>query len=292
TVPTVIPTGDTQFNRQQDQTNASLLSLGGGTRRGNNYTLDGVPITDLRNRASAKPTIEASEDAEVAAHTHDDEMAREVGGVRAANSPTLTAPPGAPVIIYDRVSRLPFPGNNINQVYNAATGTWSAANRINPVAAAMLKYLPQPDIDRDNGTTNYNRTSLINNNFEREFTIKGEHKFNDKVSLTGFFLYNATDEPCANYFGTADQTDPNRFADPLDYLLVRRPKVLALNNTWVLNDSSVMALRFGMTRFPDNNTLSINFDPSTLGFSQTFLNQITVQKFPQVRIRNGYDNEG
>jgi len=47
TVPTVIPSGDAQFNRQQDQTNASLLSLGGGTRRGNNYTLDGVPITDL-----------------------------------------------------------------------------------------------------------------------------------------------------------------------------------------------------------------------------------------------------
>jgi trimeric autotransporter adhesin len=36
TVPTVIPSGDAQFNRQQDQTNASLLSLGGGTRRGNN----------------------------------------------------------------------------------------------------------------------------------------------------------------------------------------------------------------------------------------------------------------
>jgi len=53
TVPTVIPSGDAQFNRQQDQTNASLLSLGGGTRRGNNYTLDGVPITDLRNRATA-----------------------------------------------------------------------------------------------------------------------------------------------------------------------------------------------------------------------------------------------
>ena len=55
TVPTVIPTGDTQFNRQQDQTNASLISLGGGTRRGNNYTLDGVPITDMRNRASRQP---------------------------------------------------------------------------------------------------------------------------------------------------------------------------------------------------------------------------------------------
>jgi hypothetical protein len=70
-VPTVIPSGDTQFNRQQDQTNASLLSLGGGTRRGNNYTLDGVPITDMRNRASANPTIEALDDVKVQVHTYD-----------------------------------------------------------------------------------------------------------------------------------------------------------------------------------------------------------------------------
>src|SRR5207248_2490626 len=68
----------------------------------------------------------------------------------------------------------------------------------------------------------------------------------------------------------------------------RRPQILALNNTWVLNDSSVMALRFGMTRFPDNNTLTASFDPATLGFSNTFLNQVTIAKFPQVRIR-GYD---
>src|SRR3989442_4101197 len=81
TVPTVIPTGDTQFNRQQDQTNASLLSLGGGTRRGNSYTLDGVPITDLRNRASANPTIEALEDVKVQVHTYDAEMGRTGGGV-------------------------------------------------------------------------------------------------------------------------------------------------------------------------------------------------------------------
>ena len=81
TVPTVIPSGDTQFNRQQDQTNASLMSLGGGTRRGNNYTLDGVPITDMRNRASANPTIEALDDLKVQVHTYDAEMGRTGGGV-------------------------------------------------------------------------------------------------------------------------------------------------------------------------------------------------------------------
>ena len=81
TVPTVVASGDSQFNRQQDQTNASLLSLGGGTRRGNNYLLDGVPITDLRNRASANPTIEGIEDVAVQVHTYDAETGRTGGGI-------------------------------------------------------------------------------------------------------------------------------------------------------------------------------------------------------------------
>ena len=59
-LPTVVQSGDAQFNRQQDQTNASLLSLGGGTRRGNNYMLDGVPITDMLNRAVATPPSKRS----------------------------------------------------------------------------------------------------------------------------------------------------------------------------------------------------------------------------------------
>ena len=57
--PSVVPTGDPQFVRQQDQTNSSLLSLGGGPRRANNYTIDGVSITDLRNRAVFIPNLES-----------------------------------------------------------------------------------------------------------------------------------------------------------------------------------------------------------------------------------------
>jgi len=375
-VPTVVPSGDAQFNRQQDQTNASLMSLGGGTRRGNNYTLDGVPITDMRNRMSAVPTTEGVDDLKVQVHTYDAEMGRTGGGVfnvtaksgtnnfhgtgffqtrpiwgqtnnyfsqiasdvaaakgdsvtaaklgkpnspyylggggfggpivkdrtffwvsneqyhdvqtrnSAARMPTaaerngdfsgLQNSAGQQVVIYDPLTKLPFPGNVI------------PANRINPVSAAMLKYLPLPDVNIDNASNNYNRTSLINNNFETEIALKVEHKFTDKVSLTGFYLYNRTNEPCQNYFGSADQNEPTRFADPLDYILVRRPQVLALNNTWVLSDSSVMSLRYGLTRFPDNNTLSLPFDPKTLGFSTNFTNHITIPKFPGVDLIN-YD---
>ncbi|MGQ0734644.1 MAG: carboxypeptidase regulatory-like domain-containing protein [Acidobacteriota bacterium] len=81
TIPTVMPVGDPQFNRQQDQTNASRISLGGGGIRANNYLLDGVPITELRGRAVLNPTIESLEEVKVQVHTYDAEMGRTGGGV-------------------------------------------------------------------------------------------------------------------------------------------------------------------------------------------------------------------
>ena len=81
TIPTVTPIGDPQFNRQQDQSNASRISLGGGAIRNNNYLLDGVPITELNNRAVLNPTIEALSDVKVQVHTYDAEMGRTGGGV-------------------------------------------------------------------------------------------------------------------------------------------------------------------------------------------------------------------
>src|SRR3989442_1090417 len=81
TVPTVMPVGDPQFNRQQDQTNASRVSLGGGGIRANNYLIDGIPISELRGRAVLNPTIEAVEEVRVQVHTYDAEMGRTGGGV-------------------------------------------------------------------------------------------------------------------------------------------------------------------------------------------------------------------
>jgi hypothetical protein len=84
--PSVVPTGDPQFVRQQDQTNSSLLSLGGGPRRANNYTIDGVSITDLRNRAVFIPNIESVHEVRVQVSTYDAEMGRTGGGVFNATS--------------------------------------------------------------------------------------------------------------------------------------------------------------------------------------------------------------
>jgi hypothetical protein len=81
TVPTVQSSGDTHWNRMQDQSGASTLSVGGGGVRANNYLLDGFPITDLQNRSSTNPSGEMLEDVRIQVHTYDSEMGRTGGGV-------------------------------------------------------------------------------------------------------------------------------------------------------------------------------------------------------------------
>jgi hypothetical protein len=79
--PNVIPTGTPQFTRMQDQNATAMLSLGGGPRRANNFLLDGVPITDLFNRAAIIPSLEAVEEVKVQVSTFDAELGRTGGGV-------------------------------------------------------------------------------------------------------------------------------------------------------------------------------------------------------------------
>jgi trimeric autotransporter adhesin len=370
TLPTVVASGDPQFNRQQDQTNASLLSLGGGTRRGNNYLVDGVPVTDIRNRASANPSIEALEDVAVQVHNYDAETGRTGGGTfnvatrsgsnswrgsgfyqnrprwgsannffaeragvpkpetyyhlagggvggpivrnrtffyyaqegygsnttrngnlrfptareRAGDFSQTFNSAGQLVVIYDPLTgdangngRTPFPGNVIPQ------------NRLNPVARNIVSYMPAPSIDVSNGANNFFSTAEIEDR-AMIYSGKVDHRFADQVSLSGFYLYNKTDEPCANYWEPG-LSGPNRFADPGDYILARRVHILALNNTWVPGSNTVVTLRYGWTQFRDDDTLSIDFDPSTLGFAPGFINATQTKKFPVGNI-DDYENFG
>ncbi|MDX1979378.1 MAG: TonB-dependent receptor [Bryobacteraceae bacterium] len=79
--PNVVQVGDPRFNRMQDQSGSSQISIAGGPVRGNNYLLDGVPITDGNNRAIIIPSIEAVGEVKIQANTYDAEMGRTGGGV-------------------------------------------------------------------------------------------------------------------------------------------------------------------------------------------------------------------
>jgi len=53
----------------------------------------------------------------------------------------------------------------------------------------------------------------------------------------------------------------------------------------------VLTLRYGYTRFLDDDTLTEEFDPSTLGFSSTYLNAMQVKKYPIINVTD-YDSQG
>lgn len=79
--PTVIPTGDLRFVRQQDQSNSSLISMAGGARRNNTYVVEGVPIVDILNRATFIPSFHAIEEMRVQLSAYDAQVGRTSGGV-------------------------------------------------------------------------------------------------------------------------------------------------------------------------------------------------------------------
>ena len=82
------------------------------------------------------------------------------------------------------------------------------------------------------------------------FTFKGEHKFTDKSSLSGLYIYNKTDEPGSTIM-KADKlfmADQDQWFGPLR----RRPHVLVFNSTNVLNDTTVLTLRYGWTTWQDS----------------------------------------
>jgi hypothetical protein len=353
-VPTVEYSGNPHMNRMQDQTESSRMSLGGGPSVGNNYLLDGFPITSLQNLAAASPSIESLEDVKVQVHTYDAEMGRTGGGVfnesarsgtntfhgagyglvrpgsligeniflqgaglsnppqywhdlggggggpiiqnktfffvttehyrdglsqngnlhvptaaeRAGDFSALTNAGGQPIIIYDPAAtnpvtgaRIQFPGNVIPPY------------RINAVGAKIVSYLPLPNIspNLDNGSTNY-AASDTPHNVGDQYSVKIDHHFNDKIAVSGLYLYQYTEEPAVSYFPNAPFAQGGQNNRPV--------KIAVINNTYVLNSSTVLTLRAGWNRYNDITPLLHPFDAHTLGFDPSFANAIPLQRFP------------
>jgi hypothetical protein len=175
---------------------------------------------------------------------------------------------GALVPIYDPLTtdasgnRQPFLGNRI------------PANRLNPVALQILKALPMPNngSSADNGSTNYSAIDVIKD-AAQQTSIKVDHHFSSRASLTGTYLWQNSHEPDNNFFPEA------RYAAN-SYQLDRVIKVLVLNNTYIMSPSTVLTLRYGMNTFDDNNSLPFDFDTHTFGWNKAFADAIPVQKFP------------
>jgi hypothetical protein len=182
-------------------------------------------------------------------------------------------------IIYDPLTfdpatgtRQPFPGNII------------PANRIDPVGQSMAQLLAGV------GQGQVNATAPIKN-VAREPTVKIDHQFNDKWSVSGAYLYYDSEEAAWPFYAgfTGGEIQP---FDTGSAVLFRDVNTVAINVTNLPTDDSTLTFRYGYNRFYDTNEVP-SYDVSELGFSSRFVQDfeaIGVSRFPAVAVQ-GYGDE-
>jgi hypothetical protein len=163
-------------------------------------------------------------------------------------------------IIYDpataqqvgaRVVRQPFPGNII------------PTNRINPIAAAALKYFPLPNQSADNqGRNNFFYVNPRSDDFY-SISTRVDHRFSDKQQIFVRYTRNDRRESRNAIYGTVNGVVPQ------GNFLFRTNDGVTYDHVYTMSSSSLLDVRAGWQRFQEPNVRQHEglFDPASLGFS-------------------------
>ena len=151
---------------------------------------------------------------------------------RQQNSPS--GPIAQPLVVYDPATdqRQPFPGNVI------------PSNRLDPVGAKSISFVPLPNRPPDNPITQGgNWQENASDSLDRvHHTIRIDHSFSDRTKIFGRYILVQPDKnPTggAPGFGDAD-------TDAID--IVNRRQNFAFNATRVLSPTTFATLRLGLNR--------------------------------------------
>jgi hypothetical protein len=159
-----------------------------------------------------------------------------------------------------------FPGNVI------------PANRINGVARAMLASMPVPGVGKA-----FNGQATLDDGPQNQETLKMDQRWTDRWTTTGMYARQHTKEPGSAFYGAFGSLP----ADPGASLLFRTVDFFALNNIFVPNSSTAIAVRYGVNRFQDFSGNYPAFDAASLGLPSSLVSAMTFNTFPQVSI-TGY----
>ncbi len=187
------------------------------------------------------------------------------------------------IVIYDPLTTQTDPATG-NLIRDAFPGNIIPADRISTVGSRSLSFAPDPDVQVSNEGPNRTVQGEIPDR-ARQWTAKITHNVTDSISLSGLGLRAYTREEGNNSY----PRDEPLFASPM-FQLDRLIKMAVINNTNILNDSTVLTFRGGWNEFDDSLT-SVPFDPRTLGFDPSFTNDITRDKFPEFNAA-GYPSMG
>ncbi|PYV01244.1 MAG: hypothetical protein DMG26_13965, partial [Acidobacteria bacterium] len=175
--------------------------------------------------------------------------------------PFTTRPNGSGGFVRD-----PFPGNVI------------PPSRIDPVAANLMQYFPEPNLPGDPLTHANNFISQAGNTqLQDSFMVRIDHNISRSQRFFGRFSWDRQHLNPASVLGNAADFNANPF--------LNRHRGLALSWTDSLSPTTVLNVRYGLVRERQlNNSGSLGFDPTKLGFPASLKSQYEAVMFPRFDI--------
>ncbi len=152
---------------------------------------------------------------------------------------------------------------------------------IDPVAAQIQKYFPEPNLT---GVTGKNFTSsapvIVNQDV---FSTRIDQNVSQKYHLFGRYAYSNSNVTQPNAFGNIADSEGAVGTTTL------RNQSFAFDNIYSISPSLVLSVDYGFARwYQIRQTLSYGFDINSLGFPSSLANAVTIKMFPTILIGGGY----
>jgi len=180
-----------------------------------------------------------------------------------------------PVTIYDPLTTRTVGGQNVRDPF---PGNRIPANRINPVAANLLKFVPLPNFGSgEYGNDNYAAFLGAKNGYNQLMT-RVDYSINSKNNVYVRYGRLPFTEFDGILFGGDSPAEPSR-----ENPLLRN--FYNWNADWAstLTPTTVFNLRFGLARYVNigGSPPAAGFDPRDLGFADSLVSQFRFLNFPR-----------
>lgn len=154
-------------------------------------------------------------------------------------------------------------------------------DRISPIAANYLSFLPLPNTNLSSSTNNFSGNGPGDNTYD-VFLTRIDHTFNERHRIFGRYSQGWRTEIDENSAGTVNGVRVN------GRLGHRGNKGAVVDYIYVRSATTILNLRAGYTRFKQDRFALASFDYyiSKMGFSPQALALFTANTLPQINISN------
>ena len=186
---------------------------------------------------------------------------------------------GALVNVYDPMTTAADPSRAGQYTRTTFPGNVVPANRMDPVAVTLLKYLPLPT---GAGAANTGANNYVSSNSaptqKDTFSIRVDHSFTNNQKL--FFRFSPNNTTVNRPLVYGSQYGPGNPINGIDTLHHRQG---TLNYTWVVGPSTVVELSSSVLHYwLGRVSPGLNFDPVQLGLPSYFHNLTPNLCFPSI----------